>query len=93
MGQLAKQMDERPTRTFVANTEKNPKEDCKIILTRRENNEKEKRIEEDVSDEEGEKKKREEEEKGKNESKESSDEVSTNKIKSQLAWDARKEIP
>ena len=88
MGQLAKQMDERPTRTFVANTEKNPKEDCKIILTRRENNEKEKRIEEDVSDEEGENKKREEGEKGKkNKSKDSGDEVSTTKTKtkSQLA--------
>ena len=59
----------------VDNTEKNPKEDCKIILTRRENNEKEKRIEEDVSDEEGEKKNREEGEKDK--TKESDDEVPT----------------
>ena len=65
MGQLAKQMAERSTGTFMANTEKNPKEECKVIFTRGENTEKEKRIEEDVSDEEGEKKKREEEEKGK----------------------------
>ena len=34
MGQLAKQMVERPTRTFVANTEKNPKEECKEVVTR-----------------------------------------------------------
>ena len=45
MGQLAKQMAERPTRTFVANTEKNPKDECKVIFTRRESVEKEKRIE------------------------------------------------
>ena len=45
MGQLAKQMAERPTRTFVANTEKNPKDECKVIFTRRESDEKEKRIE------------------------------------------------
>ena len=34
VGQLAKQMVERPTRTFVANTEKNPKEECKEVVTR-----------------------------------------------------------
>ena len=60
MGQLAKQMVERPTGTFKANTKKNPKEECKVIFTG-----KEKRIEEDVSDEEGEKKKREKGEKEK----------------------------
>ena len=65
MGQLAKQMVERPTGTFKANTKKNPKEECKVIFTRRESVEKEKRIEEDVSDEEGEKKKRKEGEKEK----------------------------
>ena len=43
----------------------NPKEECKVIFTRRESAEKEKRIEEDVSDEEGEKKKRKEGEKEK----------------------------
>ena len=52
IGQLAKQMAERPTKTFVTNTKKNPKEECKVIFTRRENVEKKKRIEEDVSDEE-----------------------------------------
>jgi len=39
----------------MANTEKNPNEECKVIFTRRESAEKEKRIEgelEDVSDEE-----------------------------------------
>ena len=65
VGQLAKQMVERPTGTFKANTKKNPKEECKVIFTRRESVEKEKRIEEDVSDEEGEKKKRKEGEKEK----------------------------
>ena len=62
IGQLAKQMAERPTETFVANTEKNPK----VTFIRRESAKKEKRIEEDVSDEEGEKKKKEEGEKEKN---------------------------
>ena len=65
MGQLAKQMAKRPTGTFWANTEMNPKEECKVIFTGRESVEKEKRIKEDVSDEEGEKKKREEGEKEK----------------------------
>ncbi|KAG5097861.1 hypothetical protein JHK82_047715 [Glycine max] len=65
IGQLAKQMAERPIGTFVANIEKNPKEECKVIFTRRKSAEKENRIEEDVSDEEREKKKREEGEKEK----------------------------
>jgi len=65
VGQLAKQMAKRPTGTFWANTEMNPKEECKVIFTGRESVEKEKRIKEDVSDEEGEKKKREEGEKEK----------------------------
>ena len=34
MGQLAQDKAERPTRTFGANTEKNPKEECKAVLTR-----------------------------------------------------------
>ncbi|XP_040867852.1 uncharacterized protein [Glycine max] len=91
MGQLAKQMAERPTNNFGANTEKNPKKECKVIFTRRENVEKEKRIEEDVCDEEGEKK----EEGEKDKSKESGDEVSTTKTKTknQLAQEARREIP
>jgi len=33
MGQLAKQMAERPTGTFGANTEKNLKEECKAVVT------------------------------------------------------------
>jgi len=48
VGQLAKQMAERPTGSFGANTKMNPKEECKVIFTRRESVEKEKRIEEDV---------------------------------------------
>ena len=76
MGQLVKQMAERPTRTFVANIKKNPKEECKVIFTRKESVQKKKRIEEYVSKERG-------------------DEVSTTKTKtkSQLAREARKEIP
>ena len=34
MGQLAKQMVERPTSSFGANIKKNPKEECKTVLTR-----------------------------------------------------------
>ena len=34
MGQLAQDKAERPNRTFGANTEKNPKEECKAVLTR-----------------------------------------------------------
>jgi len=33
MGQLAQDKAKRPTRTFGANTEKNPKEECKVVLT------------------------------------------------------------
>ena len=57
MVQLAKQIVERPTRTFGTNTEMNPKQECKVIFTTRESAEKEKRIEEDVHNEEEEKKK------------------------------------
>ena len=62
MSRLAKQFVEKSTGSFVANTEKNPKEECKAIFTRsqrRESSEKETRVEgvlEDVSDEEGEEK-------------------------------------
>ena len=56
VGQLSKQMAERPISSFGANTEINPKEECKVIFTRTENTEKKKKIEEDVRDEEGEKK-------------------------------------
>ena len=46
MGQLAKQLAERSTRIFGANTKKNPKKKCKAFLTRsqmRENAEREKK--------------------------------------------------
>ena len=51
MGQLAKQMVERSTRTFGANTEMNHKEQCEVIFTRMESDKKEKRIEEDCDPE------------------------------------------
>ena len=34
VGQLAKQLAERPSNSFTANTEKNPKEECKAVMTR-----------------------------------------------------------
>ncbi|KAH1257409.1 hypothetical protein GmHk_03G007385 [Glycine max] len=34
MGQLAQKIAKGPTKTFGANTEKNPKEECKAIVTR-----------------------------------------------------------
>jgi len=34
LGQLAQERAERPTRTFGANTEKNPREECKAVMTR-----------------------------------------------------------
>jgi len=34
LGQLAKQLAERPSNSFTANTEKNPKEECKVVMTR-----------------------------------------------------------
>ena len=46
VGQLAKQLAERSTRIFGANTKKNPKKKCKAFLTRsqmRENAEREKK--------------------------------------------------
>ena len=58
MGQLAKQLAEKSTWNSMANTQKNPKEECKVVLTkskRKESLEKEERVEgvvEDVSDEE-----------------------------------------
>ena len=89
VGQLGKQLVETSRSSFVANMEKNPKEECKVIFTksqRRENAEREKRDEEvlkDVSNEEGEK----------NKSIDRGDEVLPIKTKSQLAREARKEIP
>jgi len=52
--QLAESITEKPTETFAVNAERKPKEDCKVILTERE--EEEKKTEEDVCDKEGEKK-------------------------------------
>ena len=66
MCQLATQLVEMSTSNFVVNTEKNPKEECKVIFTRsqmRENVKREKRDKgamEDVSTDEGENKKKEE---------------------------------
>jgi len=34
VGQLAKQLAERPSSSFTADTEKNPKEECKAVMTR-----------------------------------------------------------
>ena len=34
MGQLVKQLAERPSSSFIENTEKNPKEECKAMITR-----------------------------------------------------------
>ncbi|XP_006590106.1 uncharacterized protein [Glycine max] len=34
VGKLAKQLADRPSRSFGANTEKNPKEECKAVMTR-----------------------------------------------------------
>ena len=34
MGQLAKQLANRASSSFTANTEKNPKEECKAVMTR-----------------------------------------------------------
>jgi len=34
VGQLAKQLAERPSNSFTENTEKNPKEECKVVMTR-----------------------------------------------------------
>ena len=34
VGQLAKQLAERPSNNFTTNTEKNPKEECKVVMTR-----------------------------------------------------------
>jgi len=34
VGQLAKQLAERPSNSLIANTEKNPKEECKAMMTR-----------------------------------------------------------
>ena len=89
MGQLAKQLAETSTNSFRANTEKNPKEECKVIFTRsqrKKNAKRKKRVEgvlEDVSNEEGEYNKREE-------SKENGENVLPTKTKSQLAMEPQR---
>ncbi|KAL5176918.1 hypothetical protein HKD37_08G022767 [Glycine soja] len=90
MDQLAKQMAERPTGTFVANTKKNPKEECKEIVTRSQKKKDAEvgRVLQDKSIKEGDDTKREEEDDGK----EKDAEVLIPKTKSQFAWEARKEI-
>ena len=53
MGQLAQDKAERPTRTFGANTKKNPKEECKAVLTRGQKKEQEEgKVEEEDQTEE-----------------------------------------
>ncbi|KAL5127721.1 hypothetical protein HKD37_14G040093 [Glycine soja] len=88
VGQLAKQMAERPINSFGANIEKNPKEECKAVLTRsqkRAQGEEEKgqgdQSEEGRAGKEGVKK----EEEKKEEEKEEENKVLTSKTKSQLA--------
>lgn len=105
MGQLAKQLAEKPNGQFVANTEKNPKEECKVIFTkskvkesleRNKNVEGEgKEVEKDEEDDERQIKETEKrilEEKKKN-TNEDSDEVLNSKTKSQLAIEGKKEVP
>jgi len=84
MGQLAHDTDERPTRTFGANTEKNPKEECKVVLTQgqRRAHEEGKVEGEDRSEEEKTEKTKEEEKV-----------ASPPKTKSQRAREAKKEEP
>ena len=99
VGQLAKQLAETSTNSFRANTEKNPKEECKVIFTRsqrKKNAKRKKRVEgvlEDVSNEEGENNKREKGDEEKEKSKEKGEKVLPTKTKSQLAREARKKIP
>ena len=87
VGQLAKQMAERPTSSFGANTENNPKEECKAVWTRSSQ-----RTEGDQS-EEGRADKDREKEEEKKEEKEGEKTVLIPKTKSQLAREARKKEP
>jgi len=85
--------------SFMANTEKNPKEECKVIFTKsqmRKNVEKEKRDKgamKDVSTEEGENKKIEEGDKEKEKNNKRGEKVLPVKTKSQLARETKREIP
>ena len=55
VGQLAKRMAEKPTSSFGANTEKNPKEECKVVLTRSQRKAQGDQSKEGRADKEGEK--------------------------------------
>ena len=74
MGQLAQKIAERSTRTFGANTEKNPKEECKAVVTRsqKQNNEEPDKVLQDANKEE-------------EEDVEEEEKIRTQKTKSQLA--------
>ena len=61
MGQLAKQLAEKSTRNFVANIEKNLKEECKVVVTRSQGRERVEKREEYTEGEVGNKEEREEE--------------------------------
>ena len=99
MGRLVKQLTETSIDNFGFNTEKNPKEECKVIFTRsqrKKNAEREKRVVgvlEDVSNEEEENNKREMGDEEKEESKERGEKVLPTKTKSQLAREVRRETP
>ena len=90
MGQLAHERVERPTRTSRANTEKNPKEECKAVLTRsQKRTQEEGEVEEDQSEEgrtyiEEEKEKKEEEG-------EKKEEIERNKEKAQQ-WEKHSQV-
>ena len=88
MGQLAQEKAKRPTRTFGANTEKNPKEECKAVLTRGQKNAQEegKAKQEDKSEERRTEKKEEDKE-----AEEEEKEVSPPRTKSQIAREAKKQ--
>ena len=52
ISQLAQEKAEMPTRTFEANTEKNPKEECKVVLSKSQKRAQEEgEVEEDQSEE------------------------------------------
>ena len=87
MGQLAKQMAERPTSSFRANTKKNPKEECKAVWTRSQQ-----RTEGDQSKEGRAYKEGDRDEEGKKEE-EKEEEKKVSKTKNQLAREARKKEP
>ena len=93
VGQLVKQMAERPISSFGATIEKNAKEECKVVLTRsqRRAQEEEEKAERDQSEEgKADKEEEKEEEEKKREEEEVEKMVLTSKTKSQQAQEARK---